>query len=161
MVCALVFSIINGKDTSSNTFTILRVFLPNQQMWTFRWVFCVLFPQIYDNHILSKIQVFITDGDSQETSQLDNAIDSFFPQAKRIRCGWHIVNRGFLANVEGPRSFPKNMKIHYDNLRNICFSWIYSFMKAGYCETKYEYKVSKHLFMSFLGNPKLSQGLGM
>ena len=26
----------NGKNTNSRTFTILRVFLPNQQMWTFR-----------------------------------------------------------------------------------------------------------------------------
>ena len=41
------------------------------------------------------IQIIITDGDSQEKNQLDAAIDEFFPQAKRVRCGYHIVKRGW------------------------------------------------------------------
>ena len=40
---------MTGKDTSSKTFTILRVYLPNQQMWVFRWVFNVLLPEMYGN----------------------------------------------------------------------------------------------------------------
>ena len=70
---------MNGKDTTSLTFTISRACLPNQKMLTFLWVFCVLLPKIFGNRVLSKIQVLITDGDSQETSQMDNAIDQFFP----------------------------------------------------------------------------------
>ena len=68
-----------GKDTCSKTFTILRVLLLNQQLWVFQWVFCVLLPKVYSNDLLSQIQVIITDGDAQESSQIDNAIDLFFP----------------------------------------------------------------------------------
>ena len=151
---------INGKDTSSRTFTLVRAFLPNQQMWIFRWVFCILLPKMYGHRILSQIQVVITDGDSQETTQLDNAIDLFFPQAKRVRCGWHIVNRGWNKYVEGPKSFGSSMQRQYERLKKVTFQWIYSFMKPGYCETEYEYKVSKYLFINFLGNPDLFEGLG-
>ena len=151
---------INGKDTSSRTFTLVRVFLPNQQMWIFRWVFCILLPKMYGRRILSQIQVIITDGDSQETAQVDNAIDIFFPQAKRVRCGWHIVNRGWNKYVEGPKSFPNSMQSEYDKLKKVVFEWLYSFMRPGYCETVHEYKVSKYLFLQFLGDPELSKGLG-
>ena len=33
-----------GRDTNGKAFTLLRVYLPNQQLWVFRWVFCVLLP---------------------------------------------------------------------------------------------------------------------
>ena len=46
-----------GKDTSSRMFSLVREFLPNQQMWTFRWVFSVLLPKAYGKHILSNVQV--------------------------------------------------------------------------------------------------------
>ena len=100
---------MTGKDTSSKTFTILRVYLPNQQMWVFRWVFNVLLPEMYGNQVLSNVNTFITDGDSQEISQLDNAITTFFPRVKRIRCGWHIINRGWMHHIEGPKSFHKKL----------------------------------------------------
>ena len=73
-----------GKDTCSKTFTILRVLLPNQQLWVFRWVFCVLLPKVYSNDLLSQIKIIVTDGDAQESSQIDNAIDLFFPQVKWV-----------------------------------------------------------------------------
>ena len=115
---------MSGKDSHSRVFTFLRAFLPNQQMWVFRWVFCVLLPKMYGKRLLSKVQVVITDGDSQEFSQLDNAIKSFFPQVKRVRCGWHIVNRGWNSNIEGPKVFPKSQQYFYDRVRKITQSWI-------------------------------------
>ena len=66
-----------GKDTCSKTFTILRVLLPNQQLWVFRWIFCVLLPKVYSNDLLFQIKTIVTDGDAQESSQIDNAIDFF------------------------------------------------------------------------------------
>ena len=44
---------------------------------------------------MSKIQIVITDRDPQEFSQVDNAIGNVTPNAKRVRCGWHIVHQGF------------------------------------------------------------------
>ena len=65
--------------------------MPNLQTWMFRWVFSVVFPRLILKHILSKIRIVITDGDSQEFSQVDNAIESVIPNAKRVQCGWHII----------------------------------------------------------------------
>ena len=67
-----------GKETCSKTFKILRVLLPNQQLWVFRWIFCVLLPKVYSNDLLSQIKIIVTDGDAQESSKIDNAIDLFF-----------------------------------------------------------------------------------
>ena len=39
--------------------------------------------------------MIITDGDSQETTELDAAIElGTYGGAKRRRCGWHILNQG-------------------------------------------------------------------
>ena len=80
-----------AKDSNGNMFIFLRVFMPNQQSWMFRWVFSVVFPRLLPKHILSKIRIVITDGDPQEYSQVDNAIESVIPNAKRVQCGWHII----------------------------------------------------------------------
>jgi len=42
----------------------------------------------------------ITDGDPQEFSQVDNVIENVIPNAKRVRCGWHIVRKGFEQYID-------------------------------------------------------------
>ena len=73
-----------GKDSHGNMFIFLRVFMPNQQSWMFRWIFSVVFPSLIPKHILSSIKVVITDGDPQEFLQIDNAIGNVLPNARRI-----------------------------------------------------------------------------
>jgi hypothetical protein len=82
------------RDSRGKMITVLRVFLPNEQAWVFRWLFQIVFPHFLGQDCISRIQVIVTDGDSQEISQLDMAIERFFPQAQRVRCGWHIVDKG-------------------------------------------------------------------
>ena len=76
-----------GKDSNGKMFIFLRVFMPNQQSWMFRWVFSVVFPRLIHKHILHNIKVVITDGDPQEFLQVDNAMENVIPNAKRVRCG--------------------------------------------------------------------------
>jgi len=143
---------MTGKDTNSRTFTIIRAFLPNQKMWVFRWVFSVLLPKVYGNELLKQVQVFITDGDPQETQQLDNGLDLFFPKAKRIRCGWHLIDRGWNARCPTVKAFP-SISEFFDRMKVTIQSWCYSWMKPSYCETKAEYLISKFLFKKFMSNP--------
>ena len=131
-----------GKDTNSKTFTLLRVHLPNQTNWTFRWVFCQLLPSIYDHDTLSMIHVIIKDGNSQEINQLDAAIDEFFPQAKRVRCDYHIVNRGWDNKIEKFRSFPPSQTKFYEKVKTQIHTWMYSWMKSE-CQTKNEYQIGR------------------
>ena len=98
-------------------FTLLRAHLPNQTNWILSWVFCQLLPSIYSQETLSMIQVIITDGDSQEINQLDAAIDEFFIQAKRVQCGYHMINRWWKNRVEKYQSFPPSQVKFYESIK--------------------------------------------
>ena len=74
--------------------------MTNQQSWMFRWIFSVVFPRLIPKHILTSIQIVVTDRNPQEFSQIDNAIQTVIQNAKRIRCGWHIVHQGFDRHVD-------------------------------------------------------------
>ena len=78
--------------------------MPNQQGWMFRWIFSICFPRLIPFYILSIIKIIFSDSDPQEYNQIDNAILHHFPFAKRGRCGWHIIAKGFEKHVN--RSFP-------------------------------------------------------
>jgi hypothetical protein len=69
-----------------------------------RWVFRVVLPKLVGERVLRKINLFISDGDSQETSQLDLAIKENFPHVQRVLCGWHIVEKGWQKYCPGERS---------------------------------------------------------
>jgi hypothetical protein len=69
-----------GRDANGNMFTILRAFLPNQCAWVFRWLFQSVFRRIFGVDLLNRIVMVVTDGDFQETSQLDMATQHYFPQ---------------------------------------------------------------------------------
>lgn len=149
-----------GKDSNSKTFTILRALLPNQQKWIFRWVFCSLLPSLYDKDVLSRIRLFITDGDAQEIDQLNDAIDTFFPQVLRMRCGWHIVRQGWKNKIIPKSAFKNELREKYEKSELILKRWMYSWMKSS-CMTLYEYKVSKILFLRFLATAQINKDLGL
>lgn len=65
----------------------------------FRWLFQVALPSLVGNDVLESIKICITDGDSQETSQLDYAIEQVMKRAIRIHCAWHIVSQGLKKQV--------------------------------------------------------------
>jgi len=73
-----------AQTSSGKVFTWLRVFLPNKSAGCFRWIFSCVLPKLIGNEILQNIRLAVTDGDSQETSQLDAAIRSHFPRIVRL-----------------------------------------------------------------------------
>ena len=136
-----------AKDSNGNMFIFLRVFMPNQQSWMFRWVFSVVFPRLILKHVLSKVRIVITDGDPQEFSQVDNAIESIIPNAKRVRCGWHIVHKGFEKYID--TTFPDISTSIVNDHKKIIQNWMYSWMKRT-CPTYLQYKYSRYLFMKYI-----------
>jgi hypothetical protein len=82
---------------------IFRALLPDERAWTFKeWLVQKVIPNMLAFHFLNEMGIIITDGDKPETSPLDIAIELHFPPVMRLRCGWHIMNQGGLAN--GPKS---------------------------------------------------------
>ena len=83
-----------GCDSSNKMFTILRAFLPNQRSWVFGWIFNHVLPTMYSRDTLNNVKVILSDGDSQEYHQIDIAINRFMPDVERVRCSWHVIDRG-------------------------------------------------------------------
>ena len=134
---------LTGRTALGKAFIILRVYLPNERGWAYRWLFNVAFPLILGSDYRLDIAFITTDGDNQAIKALDAAILKFFPNCYRNRCGWHIVDRGWNAHCPGKTLMPQG-------IANLCKTWLYTWMKPVYCETEDEYKLSKSLLSQYL-----------
>ena len=123
--------------------------MPNQQSWMFRWIFSVVMPSLISKKLLEKVCIIISDGDSQFFTQIDNAIRPYFKNAKRIRCGWHLIHKGWERHVDNALQFNNVSMTEYRDIKQILTSWMTSWMK-GTCETKQEYKFSLYLITKYL-----------
>lgn len=122
------------KDSKGRMQIILRAFVPNERAWLFRWLFQVATPALLGGSSCDLVRLQITDGDSQETSQLDDALKTVFKMSKRRRCGWHIIDRGWervvssIGRSNGAKYIESSFKY-----------WLYSLMKN--IETEEEYQM--------------------
>ena len=121
-------------------------------------VFSVVFPRLIPKHVLSKVKIVITDGDPQEFSQVDNAIESVIPNAKRVRCGWHIVHKGFDKYID--TTFPDIATSIINDHKKIIKNWMYSWMKR-ICPTYLQYKYSRYLFMKYIFSSQVVHLFGL
>jgi hypothetical protein len=137
-------------DQNARSWIIFRALLPNERAWTFKWIFQEVLPNMLGMEFLKQVQVIITDGDSQETTQLDLAIKKIAPHVTRLRCGWHIIDRGW--NAHGPKSnaAPLHKKEEWAIVLRVIQKWMYSWMRPGYCESEEELNISKALFVAYI-----------
>ena len=157
---------IGGKDSYGKMFVVLRAFLPCEKSWAYRWLFLTVLPKLLDNDALTCVKVAVSDGDSQEIGQLCSAIGRYFPDAYRIRCGWHIVDRGWDRIVKLPlggytkrkraahltgraRRKPPALTLANKAARMI-YRWIFSWCRPGYCISQEEFVTSYALFVDFI-----------
>jgi len=150
--------VATGRDNDAKSFTVLHAHLPNQRMWTFHWVFQTVFPALLGQDI-KRTKMIITDGDSQEITQLDNAILRFFPQVFRQRCGWHLITRGWDRHCPSRGSASENTnKPFYKVCQNV-LNWLYSWLDSK-IETEKEYNISKALLFLYIMHPDQMSILG-
>jgi MULE transposase domain len=80
---------IGLRDGSFKMNVIFRAFVPNERAWTFQWLFCDAIPYIFGADSCKRVKLIVTDGDSTEFGQLDDAIGKgIYGSARRRRCGW-------------------------------------------------------------------------
>ena len=62
----------------------------------YHWLFSTFLKVHIPQKFRDRVHLLICDGDKNECSQIDFAIKSgIFPNAIRVRCIWHIVDRGW------------------------------------------------------------------
>jgi len=110
--------------------TVMRCWAPNNRAWLFRWLFQTSIPTLFGDNVCERTRLLICDGDPQECTQLDAAITQVFVRAKRRRCGWHIVDRGwnrYFGKFIGRQGHPRRSEI--DSITRLIKDWLYSLMK--------------------------------
>jgi hypothetical protein len=151
---------VTGLNSNGNTFTIARAYIPNEQSWVFRWILSHALPQLLGVEAMKRIVVILSDGDSTEIAQINHLLDELCPQAHRLRCGWHLVDRGWERLIYHIPKDPFRSKFRlFETTRRILFSWTYSWMTPS-CETKEEFSLSRQLFLSFLESKELMSMVG-
>ena len=165
-----------AKDSEGKMFTVFRAFLPNEQAWSFKWLFQVVCPALLGQETLDDVNIVLTDGDSQQILMLENAIKLYFPDTYRGRCSWHIIDRGWTKNVKLAMGGHKNGKrpLHLKGTRRKkprklteqnrvarkLYRWIFSWAQADYCDSREEFEVSKALFIRFVKSAPVVDVLG-
>ena len=162
---------ITCKDSFGQMFTALRVFLPNEKAYSFKWLFLTVFPALLGKDVLQHIKVIVTDGDSQEIQQLEEAIKTHFPDAYRIRCSWHIIdcgwNRlvrgaplGFNRKKKGSRLIVKKTLTPANSVSRTIYRWMFSWAMPMYCDNKDEFQLSVTLFVKYVESDGVKSILG-
>lgn len=152
------FLSVSVKDSSGQHHIILRAFLPNQRAWSFRWVFQSVMPKLLNSMHLQNVAMCLTDGDSQETSQLDAAIQKFFPQAKRRRCAYHMITKRWEKSAI-KKKVPAGLsctKSDRTSMMKLLRDWQYSWTDSQ-TETASEMKVSLALFLEYIQSETMSK----
>jgi hypothetical protein len=70
------------QDMSGKQETVIRCWSPNNRAWLFRWLFQTSVPSLVGAAACCRTRLIICDGDPQECSQLDDAIQVVFIRAK-------------------------------------------------------------------------------
>jgi hypothetical protein len=145
----------SGRTSEGQTFVFLRVFLPNQKAYSFRWVFQVVLVALVGKDTLKETELVISDGDSQECQQLDAAIATYLQNAMRGRCGWHVVVKGMARHCPSKNSLDRQFQTRYEHLLTSIQRWMFSWMLPLYCETEEEYNISKALLFDFISSKQV------
>jgi hypothetical protein len=72
-----------------------------ENYWFFCWLFQEALPVLLGAQSLHSVKLILTDGDSQEMSQVDFAFSTYFVNAGGTQCGWHLVDQGWRQNCKG------------------------------------------------------------
>ena len=130
---------LSVKDSDGNVMVVVRCFAPNERSWLFRWLFQEALPVLLGTQTLRLVKLVMTDGDSQEMTQVDYAIATYFVNAVRSRCGWHLVHQGWRRECRG-LGFRKGKRDAARSQVRVIQNWLYSWMRRG-VDSREEYEV--------------------
>ncbi|CAJ1963934.1 unnamed protein product [Cylindrotheca closterium] len=152
--------LICGRDSDGKAFVILRVFMPNETSAFYNWVFQEALPSMLGKEHLERVNLVLTDGDSNEFSALENSMLKLLPNALRGRCGHHLIKKTLQKKSIAPSYF-KNRVLGEAILQEI-EGWVRSWADGSSCLTEEEFMFSKNLLLDELrNNEQLQEVMGL
>ncbi|CAJ1969000.1 unnamed protein product, partial [Cylindrotheca closterium] len=135
------------KTAENTIYSLVQATIPNEQLWVFHWIFSHALGALLKRE-LQLVRLIISDGDSTEISQIDQAMSKWMPAGIRLRCVWHITDRGWYNNVYAfPQKRSARRKFRHtaqESSSLLLTKWTSSW------ETKDELNVSVDLFRCVL-----------
>jgi hypothetical protein len=131
------------RTSTGKQYVFLKIWIPNQKRFTFRWVFKFVIMHLLPQKIFCRTNLFMVDGDPQQRAELVKAIKEFVSHAEDGSCGWHLVSQGWKRH--GPTNTcvtTKPQRDRFDLFKTHVCDWIYSWMTPGRAENEEEYSVS-------------------
>ena len=132
-----------GRDQNGKAFVVARIFMPNETIAFYRWVFLKCLPSLLGTEAMLRVRLLITDGDSQEFDAAQEACLHFFKNAARCRCMFHLVQKSVQRHI-APSGF--NTPLTKQHLQKVK-SWVYSWADGSSCFTERQYIFSKELLL--------------
>ena len=85
--------LVVGRDADGSTFVVMRVYLPHQRRWIFKWIFDFCFRKLLGKSNCANVQLVVTDGDRNIIDTLKELMTerSVLPNASYKRCMFHLV----------------------------------------------------------------------
>ena len=149
---------ITTKDSFGKTYVILRMWIPNQKVWMFRYVFLHVIPTMIGLDYCKKIRAITSDGDIHLIKVIEEAVDKIFVNAVRIPCSWHIVDRSMLSQRSKFVTRPQVSPYWKEWFLRGVQTWLYSFMRPrSGIESHNEYLISKCLLLALINSPALKK----
>ena len=128
---------VSIQDSKAKFHVVFRAFLPHERAWAFRWLLQDAMPNLLGRQNVLASRLILSDGDSQETTQADYAIENIFCNARRRRCGFHIVTLGMAKHIPKKCLVSKKLQAKYESIIKQIKNWMYSWMR-GSCENEEE-----------------------
>lgn len=139
---------VSSKTAENTIFSVAQGIIPNEQAWIFNWLFHQALPALLPTE-LQLVHLIISDGDSTKISQIDQALSNCMPNAKRLRCVWHLNDRKWHRDVY---YFPSKKSLRWrffhapqESTRLLLTKWTSSWATPT-CELQDEMIVSMKLF---------------
>jgi hypothetical protein len=126
------------------------IFIPNQQRFSFRWVFKEALPKLVPKRLRECVLFCMKDDDPQQRNEILSAMKSVFVNASEGTCGFHVVKMGWRTNVPTGVNVLSSQKLRmWSSIVQQIHKWIYSWMTPGNVEDKKEYELLKYLLEKF------------
>ncbi len=121
----------------------LWIFIPNQQRFSFHWVFKEAIPSLVPKWLRDRVLFIMKDADPQQRNEIQSAMMNIFVNASEGTCWYHLVNMGWKNNLPTCINiFTPSKQNRWSVIVHQIHTWIYSWMNPGNVEDEDEYKIS-------------------
>ncbi len=148
------------KVGTNKQVVFLKTWIPNQKRSSFRWVFKYAIKSLGLAPYFGYTELLMKDADPQQHNEILNVLSQLLPNAFNSTCAWHVIEQGGNRHLPGKNAAGEENAEKWEYFKRHVKNWLYSWTRAGYCETEDEYLISKELLFRYISSEAALQSAG-